>query len=191
MSSSPTLPYRIARKEEVAEILTAIRLYKHADVHLEIIANGVEPLVLAGFTHIRMSKKATANPSTGGSQTAKLARARQLPELTSTMNNSTVESQLDSWIQYSDGDLSQQSIARAVAKMSKTPRETESLAGKLALHFKMARERPDTDPSHFPKAGTEDEKEKWGACEARLWIEKVKPIYVEDTVLWENGSSLE
>ena len=68
-----------------------------------------------------------------------------------------------------------------MAKLTKKSRETQSLSDKLALFFnKTARERPDTHPLHYPKLVTEDEKEEWEAREARLWIEKVKPIYVED-----------
>ena len=59
-------------------------------------------------------------------------------------------------------------------------REAESLSGKLSLFFKIARERPHHDPRHFPKSGTDEEKEAWEAREAREWIEKVKPIYAED-----------
>ena len=109
----------------------------------------------------------------GGSRTVKLSRARQIPELNNQMNYSTAESQLGSWLQYPDGDLSQHSL-------DKKPREAESLSDKLALFFKIARERPDTHPLHYPKLGTEDEKEEREARESRLWIEKVKPIYVEE-----------
>ena len=50
-----------------------------------------------------------------------------------------------------------------MAKITKKSRETESLSDKLALFFKIARERPDTHPLHYPKLGTEDEKEEWEA----------------------------
>ena len=116
-----------SQKEDIADILAAIRLYKHADVHLEEIADNLEPLISVGFTHIREERKATITPSAGGSQTVKLARARPLPELTNTMNNSTVESVLDSWLIYPDGDLSQHAIAKAVKNISKKTHETESL----------------------------------------------------------------
>ena len=97
------------------------------------------------------------------------------------MNSATIEGQLDSWLQYPDGDLSQHSLAKAVAKLTKKSREAESLSDKLALSFKTARERKAFDPLHYPKSGTEEEKEEWGARESRLWIEKVKPIYIEDS----------
>ena len=96
------------------------------------------------------------------------------------MNSRTIEATLDAWTTYSDQDLSQHSLTKAVEKLPKKSRETESLSDKLSLFYKIARERPDTDPHHFPKSGTDDEKEAWEAREARLWIEKVKPIYVED-----------
>ena len=88
----------------------------------------------------------------------KLSRACQLPELTNQMDNATAEGLLDSWLQYPDGDLSQHSLAKAVAKLTKKSREAESLSGKLALFFKIAHEKPDTDPLHYPKSGTEEEK---------------------------------
>ena len=100
------------------------------------------------------------------------------------MNNRTVESQLDGWMQYPDADLSQHSLTKAVSKTTKKSHEAESLSDKLALFFKIARERPDTDPRHFPRSGTDDEKEEWEAREAREWIAKVKPIYIEDDVDW-------
>ena len=67
-----------------------------------------------------------------------------------------------------------------MAKLTNKSREVESLSDKLALFFKIARERPGTHPLHYPELGTGDEKEEWEAREARLCIEKVKPIYVED-----------
>ena len=110
----------------------------------------------------------------------KFSRPRQVPELANSMNNRTVESTLDGWVQYPDGDLSRHSLSKAVAKITKKSRKTESLSDKLALFFKIARERPDTHPLHYPKSGTQDEKEEWEAREAKLRIEKVKPIYIED-----------
>ena len=71
----------------------------------------------------------------------KLSRAKQLPELTNQMDNATVEGLLGSWLQYPDGDLSQHSLAKAVAKLTKKSREAESLSDKLALFFKIAREK--------------------------------------------------
>ena len=71
---------------------------------------------------------------------------RQLPELINQMNSATIEGQLDSWLQYPDGDLSQHSLAKAVAKPSKKSCETGALSDKIALLFKIARERKDTDP---------------------------------------------
>ena len=65
-------------------------------------------------------------------------------------------------------------------KLPKKSREAESLSDKLSLFFKIARERPHHDPRCFPKSGSDEEKEKWEAREAREWIEKVKPIYMED-----------
>ena len=76
--------------------------------------------------------------------------------------------------------MSQHSLTKAVEKLPKKTREAESLSDKLPLFYKIARERPVTDPHHYPKSGTDDEKEAWEARHARLWIEKVKPIYVED-----------
>ena len=77
------------------------------------------------------------------------------------MNNRTVESQLGSWLQCPDADLSQHSLAKAVSsKITKKPREAESHSDKLALFFKIARERSGTDPYHFAKSGTDDEKEE-------------------------------
>ena len=60
------------------------------------------------------------------------------------------------------------------------PRNTESLLGKLPLFYKIACERPDSDPDSFPNSWTDDEKEAWEAHEARLWIDKVGPLYTED-----------
>ena len=79
----------------------------------------------------------------------KLSRSRQIPELNNQMNNRTAESQLGSWLQYPDGDLSRHSLSKAVAKITKKSRKTESLSDKLALFFKIARERPDTHPLHY------------------------------------------
>ena len=83
-------------------------------------------------------------------------------------------------MQYPDADLSQHSLTKAVSKLAKKSRETESLSDKLSLFFKIARERPDTDPHHFPKSGTDEEKEAREAREAREWVAKAKPIYIED-----------
>ena len=96
------------------------------------------------------------------------------------MSNRTIESTLDGWKTFADSDLSQHALTRAVSKLAKKTRETESLSDKLPLSYKIARERPLTDPLCYPSGGTEVEKEAWEAREARLWIEKVKPIYVED-----------
>ena len=110
----------------------------------------------------------------------KFSRPRQLAGLTNSMDSRTVESTLDGWMTYPDADLSQHSLTKAVEKLAKKSRETESLSDKLPLFFKIARERPGHDPQHFPKSGTDEEKEVWEAREAREWIKKVKPIYVED-----------
>ena len=110
----------------------------------------------------------------------KIARPRQIAELANSMNNRSVEATLDSLPTYPDADLSQHSLTKAVAKLSKKSCEAESLSDKLPLFFKIARERPHHDPRHFPKSGTDEEKEAWEAREAREWIEKVKPIYAED-----------
>ena len=96
------------------------------------------------------------------------------------MSSRTVESTSDGWKTFTDSDLSQHSLTKAVEKLPKKAREEESLSDTLPLFYKIARERPVTDPHHYPKSGTDDEKEAWEAREARLWIEKVKPIYVED-----------
>ena len=89
----------------------------------------------------------------------KLSRPRQLAGLTSSMNSRTIEATLDGWMTYPDADLSQHSLTKAVEKLPKKTRETESLSDKLPLFYKIARERPDTDPHHFPKTGADDEKE--------------------------------
>ena len=169
------------QKEELTSLLATIRLYKRADEHMEVLADKIEPLIRAGYTHIRGQKRGASASAVGGSsQTLKLHRPRQLPELTSTMNSRTIESTLDGWKTFADSDLSQHSLTKAVSKLPKKTRETESLSDKLSLFYKIARERPHTDPLRYPSRGTEDEKEAWEAREARLWIEKVKPIYVED-----------
>ena len=81
-----------SQKEQLAEILRGIRLYKRADEHMEKIAEEIESLVGAGYTHIRTTKKeAVVNPIGGGSQTVKLSRSRQIPELNNQMNNRTVD----------------------------------------------------------------------------------------------------
>ena len=96
------------------------------------------------------------------------------------MNSRTIESTLDGWKTFAGSDLSQHSLTKAVSKLPKKTRETEPLSDKLSLFYKIARERPHTNPHCCPSMGTDDEKEAWEAREARLWIEKVKPIYVED-----------
>ena len=79
------------QKEQLTKILGGIRLYKHADGHLQKIAGALEPLVGAGYTPIRTPKEAAVNSGVGGSQTVELSRARQtIPELNNHMNNSTV-----------------------------------------------------------------------------------------------------
>ena len=169
------------QKEDLTHLLGGIRLYRRADEHMELIADKMEPLIVAGFTFIRTAKKETvASPLGGGSQTVKFSRPRQIPELTNSINNRTVESTLDGWMQYPDADLSQHSLTKAVSKLAKKSREAESLSDKLPLFFKIARERPDTDPHHFPKSGTDEEKEAREAREAREWVAKAKPIYIED-----------
>ena len=110
----------------------------------------------------------------------KIARPRQLAGLTNSMNIRTLEATLDSWSSYPDADLSQHSLTKAVAKLPKKSREAESLSEKLSLFFKIARERPHHDPRCFHKSGSDEEKEEREAREAREWIEKVKPIYMED-----------
>ena len=169
------------QKEELTSLLAIIRLYKRADEHMEVLAEKIEPLIIAGYTFIRGQKRGASASAVGGnSQTLKLHRPRQLPGLTSAMNSRTIESTLDGWKTFADSDLSQHSLTKAVEKLPKKTREAESLSDKLPLFYKIARERPHTDPHRYPSMGTDDEKEAWEAREARLWIEKVKPIYVED-----------
>ena len=169
------------QKEDLSHLLGGIRLYRRPDEHMELIAGKLEPLIVAGFTFIRTTKKeVVANPLGGGSQTVKFSRPRQIPELTNSMNNRTVESTLDGWMQYPDADLLQHSPTKAVSKLGKKSREIESPSDKLPLFFKIARERPDHDPRHFPKSGSDEEKEAWEAREAREWIKKVKTIYIEE-----------
>ena len=171
------------QKEELTRLLNTIRLYKRADEHMERLADKVEPLIRAGYETIRGQKRVSAAPAStvgGGSQTLRLHRPRLLTELSGHMSNRTIESTLDGWKTFADSDLSQHALTRAVSKLAKKTRETESLSDKLTLSYKIARERPLTDPLCYPSGGTEIEKEAWEAREARLWIEKVKPIYVED-----------
>jgi hypothetical protein len=169
------------QKEDLSQLLKGIRLHRRADEHMELIADKLEPLIVAGYTFIRGTQRQTATHSSGGgSQTVKIARPRQLAGLTNSMNNRTVEATLDSWSSYPDADLSQHSLTRAVEKLAKKSREAESLSDKLSLFYKIARERPDHSPHSYPKSGTDEEKEAWEAREAREWIEKVKPIYAED-----------
>ena len=169
------------QKEELTSLLAIIRLYKRADEHMEVLAEKIEPLIIAGYTFIRGQKRVAFASSVGGNpQTLKFHRPRQLPGLTSAMNSRTIESTLDGWKTFADSDLSQHSLTKAVEKLPKKTRETESLSDKLPLFYKIARERPHTDPHRHPSMGTGDEKEAWEAREARLWIGKVKPIYVED-----------
>ena len=171
------------QKEELTRLLETIRLYKRADEHMERLADKVEPLVRAGFDTIRQKKVANATPAStlgGGSQTLRLHRPRMLTELSNNMSNKTIESTLDGYKTFADSDLSQHTLSKAVSKLAKKTRETESLSDKLTLAYKIARDRPLTDPLCYPSGGTEIEKEAWEAREARLWIEKVKPIYVED-----------
>ena len=169
------------QKEGLSLLLKGTRLYKRADEHMELIAGKLEPLIVAGYTFIRGTQRQAATHSLGGgSQTVKIARPRQLQGLNNTMNHRTIEATLDGWSSYPDGDLSQHSLTKAVEKLAKKARETESLSDMLPLFFKIALERPGHDPHHFPKSGTDEEKEAWEAREAREWIKKVKPIYVED-----------
>ena len=78
------------QKEELTSLLTIIRLYKRADEHMEVLADKIEPLMRAGYTHIRGQKRGASASAVGGnSQTLKLHRPRQLPELTSAMNSRT------------------------------------------------------------------------------------------------------
>ena len=171
-----------SQQEDLSLLLRGIRLYRQADEHMEKIADKLDPLIAAGFTFIRKTsvRLTSASPSGGGSQTLKIARPRQLAALNSSMNSRTIEATLVSWKTYPNQDLSQYTLGKAVEKLPKKTRETESLSDKLSLFYKIARERPDSDPLAFPSKGTDDEKEEWDAREARLWIEKVKPIYVED-----------
>ena len=70
-----------SQKEQLSKISKGAMLHKHADEHLENIAEMLEPLVGvgAGYTFfIRTVKKAAANQGMGGSQTVKLSRARQV-----------------------------------------------------------------------------------------------------------------
>ena len=67
-----------------------------------------------------------------------------------------------------------------MGRLPQKPRSTESLSDKLPLFYKIACERPDSDPGSFPNSGADDEKEAWEAHEARLWIGKVEPLYTED-----------
>ena len=57
------------QKEDLSHLLGGIRLYRRADEHMELIADKLEPLIVAGFTFIRTTKKeVVANPLGGGSQ---------------------------------------------------------------------------------------------------------------------------
>jgi len=133
MSSPPTQTYRRARKSSSPNFQEVLGSISERMSTWKKIAGEMESLVRAGYTHIRTTKNAPAIiPIGGGSQTVKLSRLRQIPELTNSMNNRTVESQLDSWLQYPGADLSQHSLAKAVSKITKKPREAESLSDKLA-----------------------------------------------------------
>ena len=143
------------QKEDLSHLLGGIstRLYRRADENMELIADQLEPLIVAGFTFIRTAtKEVVANPLGGGSQTVKLSQPRQIPELTNSMNNRSVESTLDGWMQYPDADLSQHSLTKAVSKLAKKSREAESLS-RTSCHCSLrsrARDRtmiPTTSPS--------------------------------------------
>ena len=74
------------QKEELTSLLAIIRLYKRADEHMEVLADKIEPLIIAGYTFIRGQKRGASASAVGGnSQTLKLHRPRQLPELTGAM----------------------------------------------------------------------------------------------------------
>ena len=84
------------QKEDLSLLLKGIRLHKRADEHMELIADKLEPLIVAGYTFIRGTQRQAATRSSGGgSQTVKIARPRQLAGLTTSMNNRTVEATLD------------------------------------------------------------------------------------------------
>ena len=55
-----------SQEEQLTEILGGIRLYKRADEHLEKIAEAMESLVGAGYTHIRTPKKEVVVNLIGG-----------------------------------------------------------------------------------------------------------------------------
>ena len=59
---------------------------------MELIADKLEPLIVASFAFIRTTKKeVVANPLGGGSQTVKFSGPRQIPELTTnSMSNRAV-----------------------------------------------------------------------------------------------------
>ena len=59
---------------------------------MELIADKLEPLIVAGYTYIRSTRRqAATSPPLGGSQTVKIVRPRQIAELTNSMNNRTDE----------------------------------------------------------------------------------------------------
>ena len=85
------------QKEDLSALLQSIRLYRR-DEHMELIADKLEPLIVAGYTFIRKPNRAAAASPLGGSpQTVKLSRPRQLAGLTSSMNSRTVEATLDGY----------------------------------------------------------------------------------------------
>ena len=100
---------------------------------MEVLADKIEPLIRAGCTHLRGQKRGASASAVGGnSQTLKLHRPRQLPELTSTMNSRTIESTLDGWKTPGDSDLPQHSLTKAASKLPKKTRETVTVCPRLS-----------------------------------------------------------
>ena len=119
MSSSPAQNCQRLKRRNSSALLGIIRLYKRADEHMEVLSVKIEPLIRAGYSHIRGQKRGASASAVGGSsQTLRLHRPRMLQELTGTMGSRTIESTLDGWKTFADSDLSQHSLTKAVSKLA-------------------------------------------------------------------------
>ena len=72
------------QKEDLTHLLGGIRLYKRADEHMELIADKMEPLVVAGFTFIRATKKEVVANPLGGAR-----KQRSSPDLARSLSSLT------------------------------------------------------------------------------------------------------
>ena len=114
----------------------------------------------------------------------KVGKVRKLPELQPNMQKVTVESTMSGWLTMKDEELTLHALTAAVCKRRSETGQAQSLSDNLVAHFKRAHERPATNPNHYPESGTEEEKERWQAHEAREWIRKLMPLYAEE-VNWQ------